>query len=229
MICRLDLSVITFYRAVHSISICKKGTVVEEVKRERSLEGNKLDQPTTRRKLLKMMATTAGAMGASFILPAKWTKPLIDMVILPAHAATSVETSLEIRSFSITPIPFSKGPPPSPYQKWVTHSWNFEYEDAECGVIDENTTLHFNVSNGGYIDFIKCEGSASSPERLSAIGATLNDSCSGSVHFYFLTNATGETINMSLNVNGRESNWITSGIITNALVALSVDCISTPK
>ena len=224
MICCIDLSTITFYRAVHSISICKKGTVVEEGKRERSLEGNKLDQPTTRRKLLKMMATTAGAMGASFILPAKWTKPLIDMVILPAHAATSVETSLEIKTFSITPIPFSKGPPPSPDQKWVTHSWNFEYDDPECS-IDENTTLHFNISNGGYIDFIKCKGSASSPEILSAIGATVNDACSGSVNFYFFTNAAGETINMSLNVNGRESNWITSGIIPNSDSYLQVNCV----
>lgn len=197
---------------------------MREFKKEDSSEEKKPDQATTRRKLLKMMATTAGAMGASFLLPAKWTKPLIDVVILPAHAATSGVTSLEITSFSITPIPYSKPLRPSPDQKGVTHSWNFDYDDPECGV-DENTTLHFNLSDNGYIDFIKCKGSASSPEKLSSIGATVNDACSGNINFYFFTNAAGETINMSLTVNGRESNWMTSGIITNSDSFLYVNCV----
>ncbi len=76
------------------------------------------EQPTARRKALKKLLVGSGAaVAASQTLPAKWTKPVVDSVILPAHAQTTVvpttpapTTTLPIINFrgqfsvTITPI-----------------------------------------------------------------------------------------------------------------------------
>lgn len=43
----------------------------------------------SRRKLLKSIATSSGAVVAGKSLPESWTRPVVDSVILPAHAQTS--------------------------------------------------------------------------------------------------------------------------------------------
>lgn len=43
----------------------------------------------SRRKLLKSIAAGSGAIVAGSSLPENWTKPVVDSVMLPAHAATS--------------------------------------------------------------------------------------------------------------------------------------------
>lgn len=43
----------------------------------------------SRRKLLKSIAASSGAVVAGKSLPESWTKPIVDSVLLPAHAATS--------------------------------------------------------------------------------------------------------------------------------------------
>ncbi len=49
------------------------------------------EQPTARRKALKKLLVGSGAaVAASQTLPTKWTKPVVDSVILPAHAQTTV-------------------------------------------------------------------------------------------------------------------------------------------
>ena len=45
-----------------------------------------------RRKLLKTLAAGSGAVIAGRSLPESWTKPVIDTVMLPAHAATTDDT-----------------------------------------------------------------------------------------------------------------------------------------
>jgi hypothetical protein len=45
----------------------------------------------SRRKLLKSIAAGSGAIVAGKSLPENWTKPVIDSVVLPAHANTSPE------------------------------------------------------------------------------------------------------------------------------------------
>ena len=42
-----------------------------------------------RRKLLKSIAATTGAVATGSALPKKWHKPLVDTVVLPAHALTT--------------------------------------------------------------------------------------------------------------------------------------------
>ena len=49
---------------------------------DRSVEG--------RRKALRKLLVGGGIVGASTQLPDKWTKPLVDSVLVPAHAQTSV-------------------------------------------------------------------------------------------------------------------------------------------
>jgi hypothetical protein len=45
-----------------------------------------------RRKILKAISGAGGVMAAGGILPHKWSRPLVDAVLLPAHAQTSACT-----------------------------------------------------------------------------------------------------------------------------------------
>jgi hypothetical protein len=58
-----------------------QSTVVPEVSAETKL---------SRRRLLKIIAATGGAVAASTLLPSKWARPVIDVGLLPAHAQTSI-------------------------------------------------------------------------------------------------------------------------------------------
>ena len=51
---------------------------------------------TSRRKLLKSIAAGSGAIVAGKSLPESWSKPVVDSVILPAHAQTSLACSESI-------------------------------------------------------------------------------------------------------------------------------------
>ena len=53
-----------------------------------------MNKTESRRKLLKSITAGAGAIAAGKIIPESWSRPLVQSVILPAHAATSM------RSFS---------------------------------------------------------------------------------------------------------------------------------
>ena len=46
----------------------------------------------SRRKLLKSIATGSGVIVAGKSLPENWTKPVVDTVMLPAHAQTTTPT-----------------------------------------------------------------------------------------------------------------------------------------
>lgn len=62
------------------------------------MKNNKLNQPTpqleprpaaTRERRKLLMVIGGGGMAAA-VLPGKWSKPIIDAVVLPAHAQTSM-------------------------------------------------------------------------------------------------------------------------------------------
>ena len=56
------------------------------------------EQTISRRKLLKVLAATGGAVAATTLLPSKWAKPIVEVGVLPVHAqATTVPAP--------TPIP----------------------------------------------------------------------------------------------------------------------------
>ena len=50
---------------------------------------NKTNENNSRRKLLKTAAASSGLAVAATALPANWTKPVVDSILLPAHAQTS--------------------------------------------------------------------------------------------------------------------------------------------
>ena len=43
----------------------------------------------SRRKLLKTAVVGGGVLGASKAMPEKWSKPVVDSVLIPTHAATT--------------------------------------------------------------------------------------------------------------------------------------------
>ncbi|MCP4007879.1 MAG: twin-arginine translocation signal domain-containing protein, partial [Proteobacteria bacterium] len=59
----------------------------------------------SRRKLLKTIAAGSGAVVAGKSLPESWSKPVIDSVILPAHAATTDNNDSEDLSTDTTTLP----------------------------------------------------------------------------------------------------------------------------
>jgi hypothetical protein len=52
-----------------------------------AMKDNKSDK--SRRKLLKSIAAGSGAIVAGKSLPENWSRPVVDSVMLPAHAQTS--------------------------------------------------------------------------------------------------------------------------------------------
>lgn len=104
-----------------------------------------------RRKLLKVIVATSGAAAASLLLPDKWTKPIIDLGTVPAHAQMSGET-ITISSFSIFALPgggegfgrmgFGNGTLP--------FEANINYNDKDCD-INNNTAVVLTSSHDGEI------------------------------------------------------------------------------
>jgi hypothetical protein len=58
----------------------------------------------SRRQLLKTLIATGGAVTASTLLPGKWSRPVVEVGVLPAHAQASAPT--------LTPTPTSTPRPP---------------------------------------------------------------------------------------------------------------------
>lgn len=48
---------------------------------------------TSKRKSLKKIAKSGAVLGGISLMPAKWTKPVIDSILIPAHAQTSPEAT----------------------------------------------------------------------------------------------------------------------------------------
>jgi hypothetical protein len=62
-----------------------------------------------RRKVLQKILMGSGAVGVSAILPSKWTKPIIDTIIVPTHAQGSITTTTPAPT--TTPVPTTTIPP----------------------------------------------------------------------------------------------------------------------
>ena len=55
--------------------------------------GCKLKQDTTRRDVVKKITVIVGGVATLIELPARWTKPVVESIIAPAHAALSATTT----------------------------------------------------------------------------------------------------------------------------------------
>ena len=63
----------------------------------------KVGSGETRRKALKKIAIGGGAAAGMAILPEKWAKPLVDVIVVPAHAVISPTTSSPPVSTTVAP------------------------------------------------------------------------------------------------------------------------------
>jgi hypothetical protein len=64
---------------------------MEEPTNDAAPQAKTTEETLGRRQLLKALAATGGAVAASSLLPGKWTKPVIEAGVLPAHAQVSPE------------------------------------------------------------------------------------------------------------------------------------------
>lgn len=82
--------------------------MTDESKIHGTEESNPSDQSTekapSRRKLIKAIAGAAGGAATASAVPSSWTKPIVNAVMLPAHAQTTGPTT--------TPPPAGPTPPP---------------------------------------------------------------------------------------------------------------------
>ncbi len=99
-----------------------------------------MNKNDSRRKLLKSIAVGSGAVAAGSAIPKKWSKPLVDSVVLPAHAQT-------------TGCPSCSGPEQSePYNS----SLDMELVDGNLGtgtlklIFGDGDTMEVPVSNGTF-------------------------------------------------------------------------------
>lgn len=82
---------------------------VERRANENAPQENDQEQTPSRRQLLKALIATGGAVTASTLLPGKWSKPVVEVGVLPAHAQVSPPTSTP----TPTPTPTTR-PTPTP-------------------------------------------------------------------------------------------------------------------
>jgi hypothetical protein len=51
------------------------------------------DGPSIQRRRMLQVAVTGGIVGGAALLPKKWVRPVVQSIVVPAHAATSLPTS----------------------------------------------------------------------------------------------------------------------------------------
>lgn len=64
------------------------------IKHEESQQPDSTPLSQTRRSALKKMLVGTGVAAGAAALPSKWTKPIVDKVLVPAHAQTSTTTTV---------------------------------------------------------------------------------------------------------------------------------------
>ena len=103
-----------------------------------------MDEPKTtseetnlsRRELLKALAAAGGALGAAAFLPGKWTKPLVEAGVLPAHAqGTQI---LEIDRLRVLVLANSIGHSQTSVPMYVA---DFQFLDSLCEVTKDSAKL----------------------------------------------------------------------------------------
>ncbi len=65
---------------------------------------------SSRRKMLKSVAVGGGAIATAHALPSKWTSPVVNMVVTPAHAQTSVTAPSIVPGVYSTSSPLAIAP-----------------------------------------------------------------------------------------------------------------------
>jgi len=91
-----------------------------------------------RRKLLKSIAAGSGAVIAGKSMPEGWTKPVVDSVLLPVHAQTSI-----LDQASVTWIDQSEGPEDEIFLN-VDGQGNYSMTTSNSGGVIADTLVQFD-------------------------------------------------------------------------------------
>ena len=163
---------------------------------------NEETQALSRRELLKVLTAAGGAVGAAAFLPTKWSKPLVEAGVLPAHAQGSMIPILEISNLSVFPTE-GVDAPIEPYGA------NFHFNDGLCQV---------NDSAKLYVSASPCGKTFYNGQTIASVGGLINATggCDGVVGFPFdAFNCTNSILSVQLGVGSRLSNTITGPIPPN--------------
>ena len=151
-----------------------------------------------RRDLLKALAATGGAVTAATLLPGKWSKPVVEAGVMPAHAATS--GALRINSLSVGfGITSNDADAQAPFPSYTA---TFNYVDEACQV-DGDTLLYASTSSSGGGETLF------NGQSLSSVGASYEGPCDGEIGFSFNSSVgfyNEATLTVRINVGGRDSN-----------------------
>jgi hypothetical protein len=160
---------------------------------------NEETQALSRRELLKILAAAGGAVGAAAFMPAKWSKPLVEAGVLPAHAQGTADNELIISNLSI----FAFDGANAPIQPYGA---NFHFNDALC---------QMNDSAQLYVSASPCAKTFYNGQSIASAGGTINGTggCTGVVGFSFDGfNCTNSTLYVQLGVGSRLSNQLNGQI-----------------
>ncbi len=155
---------------------------MEKSKEECLPEEKKQTLSVNRRKMLKIIAATIGTVEAPLLLPEKWTKPLFEAIIVPAHAATSSPETPDPPDPPVISNCVISARDESEYATGV-YSGLLEYEDPACEIDIHYTKLQYTLSWDGSLSFTSGATIDAIPGNLSNAGTP----CAGSIGFNFNT------------------------------------------
>jgi hypothetical protein len=126
-----------------------------------SPEANNEQVSKSRRKLLKAVAATGGAVVASALVPSEWTEPVVKAGVMPAYAQ-----QLSPNRVTIENLRYELGN--------CLDIW-FDFNDIGCEV-DENSKLHITIDcgEGPVLDVTETIANTNWP--------ITGGPCSGSIH-----------------------------------------------
>jgi hypothetical protein len=153
---------------------------------------NKTSQPITRRRLLQAIVATSGAVAIT-TLPSQWTKPIVDVGLLPAHAQGSAVTTpsptvliISDLTRTVVAIDGCDGPAGT---KGTIYELKFSYKHS-AGQINNNVTIrqvtlfspsdrrseievkNFAINGNGFdgtISYTVCTGFGSDTEMITTV------------------------------------------------------------
>jgi len=104
--------------------------------KQKSEHKNSTEQSeNTRRRALKSTLLVGGIVGSSTALPSKWTRPIIDNVILPSHAQTTSPDAANLGA--------DQQPDPAPVP---TPTVNYFYDDTNTDLVDSALATPRNIA-----------------------------------------------------------------------------------